>query len=82
MRAIDAAQQVGAARKKPQKGKIKHNKNKQLTRNGFGRVDVGKPCLGNSANCCSGITSAGQDPLRAVAKRIVFWDNCYLGQSV
>jgi hypothetical protein len=33
----------------------KRKKAKKLQRNSFGCVDVGKPCRGNSANCCSGI---------------------------
>jgi hypothetical protein len=38
------------------KKKHKHKgKKSRLTRNDFGCVDVGGACLGNSANCCSGI---------------------------
>jgi hypothetical protein len=39
---------------KNRKRKHKHKKPK-LQRNEFGCVDVGGNCLGNSANCCSGI---------------------------
>ena len=41
-------------------GKQKARK-KQLQRNAFGCVDVGKACQGNNANCCSGICN-GEKP--------------------
>jgi hypothetical protein len=43
----------GEARKRKKKAKLK--------RNAYGCVDVGKPCRGNSANCCSGICN-GKKP--------------------
>jgi hypothetical protein len=44
-------------RKRRNKGKRKPG----LQRNGFGCVDIGKPCRGNNANCCSGICD-GEKP--------------------
>jgi hypothetical protein len=35
--------------------KKRQRRKKKLKLNRFGCVDVGKPCRGNSANCCSGI---------------------------
>ena len=37
------------------KRKKKKKKKPQLPLNAFGCLDVGQPCRGNSANCCSGI---------------------------
>jgi hypothetical protein len=42
---------AGRARKK----RKRKNKKPKLKRNAFGCVDVGGKCLGNDANCCSGI---------------------------
>jgi hypothetical protein len=41
--------------KTPRKRKRKQADGPPLERNVFGCVDVGKPCRGESANCCSGI---------------------------
>ena len=46
---LGAALPTGWARAKKNKHKSK------LKRNDFGCVDVGKPCRGKSANCCSGV---------------------------
>lgn len=35
--------------------KRKRKRKKKLQRNAFGCVDIGLPCRGNDANCCSGI---------------------------
>jgi hypothetical protein len=43
--------------------KKKKRKNKKITRNEFGCVNVGGKCQGKSANCCSGICQ-GKKPKR------------------
>jgi hypothetical protein len=48
-------------------GKGKKKKSK-LKRNTFGCVDVGKPCRGNNANCCSGICN-GKKPKKGKKDR-------------
>jgi hypothetical protein len=46
----------------------KHTKKSKLNRNAYGCVDVGKPCRGNSANCCSGLCN-GKKPKKGKADR-------------
>lgn len=46
----------------------KHKKKPKLKRNAYGCVDVGKPCRGNSANCCSGICN-GKKPKKGKKDR-------------
>jgi hypothetical protein len=49
-------QDAAEAKKKRKKKK----KKPQLPLNAFGCLDVGQPCRGNSANCCSGICQGGK----------------------
>ena len=46
----------------------KRNKHSKLKRNAYGCVDVGKPCRGNSANCCSGVCN-GKKPKKGKKDR-------------
>lgn len=66
------------------KKKRKNKQPKKLKRNAFGCVDVGGPCRGNSANCCSGICER-ETPKQGKkdASRCVAHDTggCQAGQS-
>lgn len=49
-----AAESAGVAKARKRRKKRKHRK-QPIVRNAFGCVDVGLPCAGNDANCCSGL---------------------------
>jgi hypothetical protein len=49
------------------KKRRRHKKKKKLQLNGFGCVDVGGNCFGNSAKCCSGICEGSGKTSRCVA---------------
>jgi hypothetical protein len=80
---------AGARKKRKHK---KKDKKPKLTRNEFGCVDVGGNCLGNSANCCSGICE-GTGPKKGKKDKSVCVahdsgvcfadsDTCTVGQQV
>lgn len=63
----------------------KRKKKARLRRNAFGCVDVGNACLGNNANCCSGVC-AGKKPKKGKrdTSRCVAHDEstCLAGQTL
>jgi hypothetical protein len=73
-----------AGKKRKQRRNRNKNKNKALTFNAFGCVDVGKPCRGKDANCCSGIcqgkkpNKGEKDKSRCVAHNV---GGCQSGQD-
>jgi hypothetical protein len=55
LRALAGAGAGFAAWPPPESGRAKRKRKPPLRLNAFGCVDVGQPCRGSDANCCSGI---------------------------